>query len=229
MLVWQDIINGGGDYPLMTISSPLVTGIHFNDHRYKWFARGNAKGREQYYNELSEMVCHLYNTVSIAMWVPFNEGWGQFDASKAVEQILSMDTTRTIDHASGWHDQGIGELKSLHVYFKKYRFRPDKLGRAVILSEFGGYNCRVKGHSFNEKDFGYKRFDTPEALLSALKNLYEHEILPAKQKGLCAAVYTQLTDVEDELNGLITYDRKIVKAPIEKIREIMHEIADSLD
>lgn len=220
MLVWQDMMNGGGDYSRVTITSPLITGIHFKDSHYKWFARADAQGRRQYYAELDEMIRHLYNAVSIAMWVPFNEGWGQFDAREAVRRILRLDSTRTIDHASGWHDQKIGEIKSLHVYFKKYRFHPDKLGRAVVLSEFGGYNFRVNGHSFNEKDFGYKRFETEEALFGAYRSLYENEILPAKKQGLCAAVYTQLTDVEDELNGLISYDRRVVKLQVEAVREI---------
>ena len=224
MLVWQDMINGGGDYRTFTITSPLVTGIHFKDNHYKWFAREDAQGRRQYYTELDEMIHHLYNTVSVAMWVPFNEGWGQFDASEAVRRILKLDATRTIDHASGWHDQKIGEIKSLHVYFRKYRFQPDKLGRAVVLSEFGGYNFRVNEHCFNEKDFGYKRFETAEALLKAYQNLYENEILPAKRQGLCATVYTQLTDVEDELNGLIPYDRKVMKLPVEKVKEINERV-----
>lgn len=224
MLVWQDMMNGGGSYRNMTIISPLITGIHFKDSHYKWFARENAEGRRQYYIELDEMIRHLYNVVSIAMWVPFNEGWGQFDANKAVQRILKLDKTRTIDHASGWHDQKIGEIKSLHVYFRKYRFKPDKQGRAVVLSEFGGYNLRVSGHSFSEKDFGYKRFETAGALLKAYQDLYENEILTAKKKGLCAAVYTELTDVEDELNGLISYDRKVIKLPVEKIKEINEKI-----
>ena len=220
MLVWQDMINGGGKYKTLTISSPLVTGIHWKDSRYKLFSREDKEGREQYYRELDETVLHLYNAVSLAMWVPFNEGWGQFDAEKAVERILSLDKTRTIDHASGWHDQKIGEVKSLHIYFKPYRFKPDKQSRAVVLSEFGGYNYRSEGHCFNDRDFGYKRLKTPEKLLAAYEHLYYNEVLPAKEKGLCATVYTQLTDVEDELNGLITYDRRIIKLPAENVRSI---------
>jgi len=219
------MINGGGKYRAITISSSLITGIHFKDDHYKWFARNNEEGRRQYCLELDEMIHHLYNVVAIAMWVPFNEGWGQFDAGKAVQQILKLDTTRTVDHASGWHDQKIGNIKSLHVYFKKYRFKPDRLGRAVVLSEFGGYNYRVKGHCFNEKDFGYKRFDTAEELLKAYRDLYENEVQPAEKQGLCATVYTQLTDVEDELNGLISYDRKVIKLPVEKVREINEKMA----
>ncbi len=220
MLVWQDMVNGGGKYKTLTISSPLITGVHWKDRRYKLFARESRDGREQYRSELEETVRHLYNVVSLAMWVPFNEGWGQFDAADAVKHILALDNTRTIDHASGWHDQKIGEIQSLHVYFRRYRFKPDKLNRAVVLSEFGGYNYRAEGHSFNDRDFGYKRLKTSKDLQEAYENLYYNEILPAKEKGLCATVYTQLTDVEDELNGLITYDRKVLKLPSENVRRI---------
>ena len=135
--------------------------------------------------------------------------------------VLSLDTTRTIDHASGWHDQGITDIRSDHVYFRKYKFRKDKKGRAVLLSEFGGYNHRVQGHAFNKKDFGYKRFEMPTQLKLAIEELYQNEIRPAKRQGLAAAVYTQLSDVEDELNGLATYDRKIVKVAAEEMRRIM--------
>jgi len=224
MLVWQDMVNGGGAYSFLTVSVPLVTGIHVSDHHYRWFARENEEGRHQYDRELEETVLHLYNAVSIAMWVPFNEGWGQFDAGDAVQHILRLDTTRTIDHASGWHDQWIGDIRSLHVYFRPYRFHPDRLGRAVVLSEFGGYNFRLNGHCFSNKDVGYRRFETAEALLKAYRDLYRNQILPARNKGLSAAVYTQLTDVEDELNGLISYDRKVIKLPVERAREINEEL-----
>ena len=227
MLVWQDMVNGGGEYSFITATTPLVTGIHFKDNRYKLFGREDPEGREQYYRELDEMISHLYNAVSVAMWVPFNEGWGQFDAKAAVERIRRTDTTRTIDHASGWNDQKIGDLKSLHVYFRRYRYNKDRLGRAVVLSEFGGYNYRVEGHCFNEKEFGYRRFESREELLKAFRDLYLNEIIPAKDKGLCAAVYTQLTDVEDELNGLITYDRKVIKLSADEIRDINAMLSDN--
>lgn len=220
MLVWQDMINGGGQYRFSTISVPLVTGVHLKDNKYKKFARTDKAGREQYYAELDEMLDTLYNVVSIAMWVPFNEGWGQFDAKEAVRRILAKDSTRTIDHASGWHDQYIGDIKSLHVYFKKYRFHRDKLARAVVLSEFGGYNLRVEGHCFNERDFGYSRLKDRAQFNNALRRLYEKEILPAYRKGLCATVFTQLTDVEDELNGLITYDRRVIKCDEQLMKDI---------
>ena len=211
MLVWQDMPSGGGKYNFFTISTPLVTKYHFKDSHYGLFARKSRESREQYYVELREMINALYNCPCIAMWVPFNEGWGQFDAAKAVKLIQGMDNTRTIDHASGWHDQYIGEVKSWHVYFRPYRFEADKLGRAVMLTEFGGYNHRVEGHAFSKKDFGYKRYESVNSLTHAFRELYRNEIAPAWAQGLAASVYTQLSDVEDELNGLITYDRRVVK------------------
>ena len=213
MLIWQDMPNGGGSYDFLTISAPLITRRHRKDDDYKRFARTDAAGRAEYYAGLDEMVRQLYNCPSIVMWVPFNEGWGQFDAAEAVRRIRALDPTRTIDHASGWHDQGAGDVQSLHVYFYQYRFRPDKRGRAVVLSEFGGYNLPLTGHTWNDANFGYRGYKTPEALEAAYRKLYETQILPAKQKGLAACVYTQLSDVEDEVNGLVTYDRRVVKLP----------------
>ena len=222
MLVWQDMPNGGRRYNPVIISAPLVTGIHLNDSTHALFARSDSEGRAQFKSELGELVNHLYNCPCICMWVIFNEGWGQFDARKMYDFVRSMDKTRVIDHASGWHDQGIGNVQSLHVYFKKYHFKPDKKGRAVLLSEFGGYSHQVPGHCYNNKYFGYKKFEMPFQLEAALEDLYQTEIGPAKLRGLSAAVYTQLSDVEDELNGLLTYDRKVVKIAPEPMRKIIN-------
>ena len=120
----------------------------------------------------------------------------------------------------------MGETQSLHVYFRPYRYRRDKRNRAVLLSEFGGYNLRITGHCLSEKDFGYRRFGGSENLLAAFAALYEREIVPAKEKGLAAAIYTQLSDVEDELNGLLTYDREIEKMPREQVRSIIEKLQD---
>lgn len=224
MLVWQDMINGGGEYKFMTISTPLVTKIHLKDNKYRAFARTDAAGRLQYYKELEEMILHLRSCPCIVLWVPFNEGWGQFDAEKACQLITELDPTRPIDHASGWHDQKIGDIKSLHVYFTRYNFKPDRLGRAVVLSEFGGYNLRLEGHSFNSKDFGYRKFASKEELTNAYRRLFEQEVIPAYKKGLCASVYTQLTDVEDEVNGIMTYDRAVIKIDENVTRDIAEKL-----
>lgn len=231
MLVWQDMPNGGELYKSTVVSLPLFGIGEISDGKanYARFGRADEKGRAQYYAELKEMVLQLYNCPCIAMWVPFNEGWGQFDAAKAYDFILSLDTTRTVDHASGWHDQGIGDVKSLHVYFKRFDFASDKLARPVVLSEFGGFNRRINGHCFNRRDFGYKRMKTDEALFEAFSALYEKEIAPAYAKGLSAAIYTQLSDVEDELNGLLTYDRAKEKLPPDKMRELFEKLFAPLE
>ncbi|HWQ58433.1 MAG TPA: glycoside hydrolase family 2 TIM barrel-domain containing protein [Clostridia bacterium] len=228
MLVWQDMPNGGGRYRSTVVSLPALVGSFLGDEErsYRRFAREDAAGRAQYSVELREMIHQLVNCPSIAVWVPFNEGWGQFDAKRAYGEILAIDATRTIDHASGWHDQGVGEIQSLHIYFRPYRHEKDRLGRVVLLSEFGGYNCRVSGHCFNEKDFGYRRFQSAGALLAAFRALYENEIIPAKGRGLAAAIYTQLSDVEDELNGFLTYDRAVAKLPEAEVRALMDRLCE---
>jgi len=224
MLVWQDMPCGGGVYSPAVVSTPLVTGIHIKDNSYFLFGRAEKEGRDEFERELKELVNTLYNCPSICLWVIFNEGWGQFDASRLYEVVRKLDPYRLIDHASGWHDQKIGDLQSLHVYFKKYTHKSDKLGRAVVLSEFGGYNHRVLGHTFNDKDFGYKKFESPLELEKEIESLYKGQIIPAIEQGLSACVYTQLSDVEDELNGLLTYDRKVTKIAATTIKEIFKEI-----
>jgi len=220
MMVWQDLLNGGGKYNPITISLPLVTGLSSDDSSYAKFSRDDEIGRQQFYKELDETVNLLYPFPSIVLWTTFNEGWGQFDAAEAVRRVKAIDDTRLIDHASGWHDQGIGDFKSLHVYFKKYRFKKDKLGRATILTEFGGYGYKFPGHVWGEKNFCYKNFSSITKLGDAIVKLYENEIIPAARQGLCADIYTQLSDVEGELNGLVTYDRKERKVSAAAMRSI---------
>ena len=227
MLVWQDMPSGGGKYRFSTITLPLVTGIHRRDNHYRAFARASSQGRGEYMDELEEMVGQLFNAPSVVLWVPFNEGWGQFDSTLVMERLRALDPTRPVDPASGWHDQGVGELRSLHVYFKPFRFRRDRRGRALALSEFGGYNLRVDGHCFNQKDYGYRRLPDAAALWRDFSRLYEREVLPAVPKGLCASVYTQLSDVEDELNGLMTYDRRVVKLDADEVRELNERLKEA--
>ncbi len=227
MLVWQDMPSGGGKYRFSTITLPLVTGIHRRDNHYRAFARASSQGRGEYMDELEEMVGQLFNAPSVVMWVPFNEGWGQFDSTLVMDRLRALDPTRPVDPASGWHDQGAGELRSLHVYFKPFRFRRDRRGRALALSEFGGYNLRVDGHCFNQKDYGYRRLPDAAALWRDFSRLYEREVLPAVPRGLCASVYTQLSDVEDELNGLMTYDRRVVKLDADEVRELNERLKEA--
>ena len=220
MLVWQDMVTGGGRYKFPIISFPLFLGSFLKDSHYALFSRKDKEMRDEWEREALETVDLLGNSTSIAMWVPHNEGWGQFDSARICDLIKKKDPSRTIDHASGWHDQKIGEFKSLHVYFRKYKFRKDKLNRAVILTEFGGYGLSLENHKTEEKTFVYKDFGTKESLTKAIVELYRSEILPAKRMGLAADIYTQLSDVEQEVNGLVTYDRKALKVIKEEFMEI---------
>ncbi|HOP69770.1 MAG TPA: glycoside hydrolase family 2 TIM barrel-domain containing protein [Bacillota bacterium] len=222
MLVWQDMVNGGEKYNLFTVAVLPFLGFKLNDgpKNYRKFGRLDPRGRESYYRELADMLDLLYNAVCINVWVLFNEGWGQFDALKAVEFIRERDATRLIDHASGWHDQGGGDFNSPHVYFVKFKMPADK-NRAVVLSEFGGYSYQVKGHVFNEnKVFGYRKFKDRESYAKAFQKLYREQIIPCLSRGLSATVYTQLSDVEDEVNGLFTYDREVLKLTASELAEI---------
>lgn len=215
MLVWQDMVCGGNN-----IQTPDFTGEYVSDgaENYEQFGRVSDENRARYYTELKDTISRLYNCPCIAMWVPFNEGWGQFDALQATKLVYELDSTRTVDHASGWHDQGGSDVYSVHVYCRAYVFEKDKHNRPTVLSEFGGYNLSVEGHTFEGKVFGYREMQTYQDLEEKLTRLYEDEILPAKESGLAAAVYTQVSDVEVELNGLLTYDRQVVKVRPEIMR-----------
>ena len=146
------------------------------------------------------------------------------------EYVRSKDGSRIIDSVSGWHDQGVGktELLSLHTYYTPLRVPKDP--RPVVLSEFGGYSQKIEGHVFDaEKEFVYKKFDSTETLCEALKVLFLNKLKPLIKKGLCGSIYTQVSDVEEEINGLVTYDRKVVKVPVAYMRKINDEIKAEAD
>ena len=221
IIVWQDMVNGGGQYGAEISVLPFI-GINLDDTDYKTFRRTDAECRASYYKELEEMLQALYNCPCIALWVPFNEGWGQFDSAKAYEFIKAYDPTRTVDSASGWHDRGVTDVVSKHIYFTPIKVKAGE--KPYVLSEFGGFSQRVKGHTFNDKMFGYKIYGSKESLTKAYKRVFEKTILPQIETGLAATVYTQLTDVEDELNGIMTYDRKIIKIDENTIKEINRKV-----
>ncbi|SEB07979.1 glycoside hydrolase family 2 protein [Leifsonia sp. 21MFCrub1.1] len=226
MLVWQDLVNGGRRYNPVVITAPVLTPLRLNDRRYRAFGRQDAEGRTEFRDELARTVELLSPSPSIVCWVPFNEGWGQFDARDAVDRIRALDPDRIIDHASGWHDQRGGDLRSLHVYFRPIRPRRSwgRDGRAVVVSEYGGYSLRIAGHGHSDREFGYRKLTTPEALTAAFEHLHRTEVLPAIERGLSAIVYTQLADVEDELNGLLTADRSVAKADAQRVGAALAEL-----
>lgn len=219
MLVWQDFVNGGGKYNFLTISLPVFIGAHYKDNKYAKLARKDKKGRFEAEEEFKETINLLYNSPSIVLWTIFNEGWGQFDSERIYNQLIKIDNTRLYDHASGWVDQGISDVKSMHVYFKRFNMPKEKdvKNRAVILSECGGYALKIANHTFNKTTFGYKGLKNKEDLHKEYEKFLKLDIIPNIEKGLCAFIYTQLSDVEDELNGFITYDREVVKVNKEKI------------
>ena len=222
MLVWQDFVNGGTKYKLSTISLPLLINTHYKDNKYGRLARKNVKGRLEAEQEFRDTIKLLYNVPSIVLWTIFNEAWGQFDSERIYKELKQIDSTRLYDHASGWIDQGISETKSMHVYFKRVKMPKEKeiKGRAVILSECGGYALKIKEHTFNNTNFGYSKMSSKEALEKEYQKFMDLDILPNIHNGLCAFIYTQLSDVEDELNGFITYDRCVVKVDKNKINLI---------
>lgn len=221
ILVWQDMVNGGGNYGLEISVIPFI-GITLDDTNYNTYHRTDKEGRDLYYQELEETINHLYNCPCIAMWVPFNEGWGQFDSAKAYEKIKELDKTRVVDTASGWHDMGKSDVISKHIYFTPIKVK--RGNRPYVLSEYGGFSMRINGHTFNKKMFGYKIYNTKESLTKAYSRLFNNTIIPQIKDGLSAAVYTQLTDVEDELNGLMTYDREVVKIDVDVLKKINERV-----
>jgi len=219
VIVWQDMLNGGLiDGETVAILS-LILGFHRNDTRWlSRFGRADESNRAEYRRELQEMIDHLYNAACIAVWVPFNESWGQFQAREIAAWVKGYDPTRLVDHASGWFDQGGGDFKSKHIYFKKLK-RPRPDGRAFVISEFGGYSLKIPNHMWDEaKEFGYRFYKTCEELTTAYLALLENELKPLIAQGLTAAVYTQTTDVEIEINGYLTYDREVEKMDAEALR-----------
>ena len=223
MLVWQDMISGG-QYIGNILAGVLPNlNIHVKDNIYSAFKRGKPEWREEFRQELFGMIENLQNCVSICCWVPFNEGWGQFDAKEIGLKVKELDPTRFVDHASGWHDQKGPDFKSVHKYILPVH-APTKrrtAGRPFVLSEYGGYSWNIKDHVWNHaRSFGYIMFPNSAALSKAYAKLHKKQIIPLIKKGLCATVYTQVSDVEFEVNGIYSYDREVLKLDRETVIEV---------
>ena len=229
LIVWQDIVNGGSAYNLWFVTyltnalQPLLRRFPDGKACRSLLSRAKPAGREEYAHELADTVQALRCHPCIACWVPFNEGWGQFDAGKAVQALRTLDGTRLVDEASGWFDQGGGDVHSLHNYFYPLRIRPQK--RTVALSEYGGIAWPMPGHEPPHKTYGYGTAKDRQELTARYKKLQLKTVLPQLEKGLSALVYTQLTDVEDEVNGLFTYDRAAVKPDANAVRSVNAALA----
>ena len=184
------------------------------------------KARRIFTETALKMTEHLYNHPSILYYTVFNEGWGQFSADEVYEKVKKADTTRIIDATSGWFVRRKSDVDSHHVYFKKLRANaPTK--RPVVISEFGGYSHRCEGHLFGEENYGYRTFKSREEFEENVKKLYLDEVLPLVKKGVSALVYTQVSDVEDETNGFLTYDRKVLKVNPDAFKEISNLLKEA--
>ena len=220
MLVWQDCVSGGSAYsPWHTSQKPTLfsfTWGRFDDttpRHHEALSAGDEGYRKEWTETCQEMVKLLDGHPSIGFWTFFNEGWGQFDACAATEAVRALDATRPIDATSGWYDQDCGDFLSIHNYFRPLRAGwsgKQRENRAVIISEFGGLAQMTPGHTSLDHSYGYGDFVTVEDWRGAVQKLLS-EAESLQVEGLAGYVYTQVSDVEEEVNGLLTYDRKINK------------------
>jgi hypothetical protein len=176
--------------------------------------------RSKYFEaDCRETLDLLYNHPSVIYYTIFNEGWGQYDADRLYEKYKDMYPNYIFDSTSGWFEEKKSDVKSEHIYFKKLDLKESD--RPLVLSEFGGYSCKIPEHSFNlGNTYGYRFFNDKEAFTQALETLYQDEVVSMIERGLCASVLTQVSDVEDETNGLLTYDRQLLKIDPERMRTV---------
>ena len=219
MIVFQDFINNGPYSFLIDTALPTAGPRKGVSH----FA--TKKRRELFENCAEDLMTCLYSHPCVCYYTIFNEGWGQYDADKMYEKFTALDPTRIYDSTSGWFKERESDVQSEHIYFKPVKIKATD-GKPLVLSEFGGYSCKIPEHSFNtEKTYGYRYYSETSEFQKGLTELYEKEIIPClENEGLCAAILTQVSDVEDETNGLVTYDRKVIKVD----RYEMRRLADKL-
>ena len=227
MVVFQDMVNNGvynfvrdtGLPTVLPLSQKLLPDNNINT---------DPATRRCFLESMEKTVAQLKNHPCIVYWTIFNEGWGQFEADEAYEILRKLDDTRWIDSTSGWFRRKKTDVDSRHVYFRKLKIKGG--GKMpLVLSEFGGYSCKVMEHSFNQdQTYGYGKFTDPEAYANAVEELYREQVLPCVREGLCAAVYTQVSDVEDVTIGLLTYDRKKEKLAAAPMRLIASTLMDAV-
>ena len=223
MIVFQDMVNNGEYHYLRDTVLPTIGVKGRQDEKLN----PDPETRRIFLKAMEDTVRLLYNHPSICLWTIFNEGWGQFCADEAYVHLKVLDDSRFIDSTSGWFHQRKSDVDSLHIYFKKLYL--GKEGRPQLLSEFGGYSFKIPEHSFNlKKTYGYKKFEDQAAFEKSLMALYE-EVYHLAKEGLSGAVYTQVSDVEDETNGLLTYDRKVLKVTAQNFKTLMDRICQTTD
>ena len=216
MLVMQDMVNTGGYNYLFDTVLPTI-GLQYRHDRCAHPEKDPAKSF--FTRHCLHTIDRLYNHPCIISWCIFNEGWGQFNADDHYEQVLFADSSRLIDATSGWFHQKKSDLDSRHVYFRNKRLKGTDM--PLFLSECGGFTRPIEGHMFNPAaQYGYGATDSEEALTAKIEKMWNEMVLPSIKDGLCGLVYTQLSDVEDEINGLYTYDRVLCKVNKERMRAL---------
>ena len=220
--VFQDMINNGNYSFFKDTVLPTVSTVTLQKMSDKRFNR-NKEARAIFEDTMYKSADHLYNVPSIVYYTVFNEGWGQFNADEMYAKLKAFDPTRIVDATSGWFRRHDSDVDSRHIYFRA--LKPKKLdGRPLVISEFGGYAHGVDGHRYSEKIYGYRVFGTKSEYEDAVCRLYDTEVRALVKEGASAFVYTQVSDVEDEINGLVTYDREIVKINVERLKEINNDL-----
>ncbi len=211
MLVWQDMLPGGESWSDMAVTylPTVFTGLQKKQPSLRAVGRQNEEGREFFEREMEDTVKFLYSHPSIVTWVLFNEGWGQFDTKRLYEKLRKLDLSRPVDAASGWFDEGISQYFSEHNYFRPLKVHIDA-HRAYVLSEYGGVAYPVDDHVSLKSAYGYGMVKTRKEFQERFENL-QKQIEKLKEEGMAGAVYTQLSDIEEEINGILTYDRKVNK------------------
>ena len=223
MIVFQDMVNNGKYRFLRDTALPTARFTRRSDRRLN----PDSETRRNFLASMEETVRLLQNHPCICLWTIFNEGWGQFCSDDAYTRLKALDPSRFIDSTSGWFHQKKSDVDSLHIYFGKLRLGKQKLPQ--LLSEFGGYVWKNPAHSFNpDHTYGYRIYKTREAYEKALRALYE-SLMPLVRRGLCGAVYTQVSDVEDETNGLLTFDRAILKLTPEQFPDIAGQLSHAVE
>ncbi len=224
MVVFQDMVNNGDYSFLRDTVVPTFLSQKMNDTKL----HPDAAGRKAFCDAMEATVKQLKNHPSICYWTIFNEGWGQFDSTPLYRRLKELDSSRFIDTTSGWFRCSESDVESLHIYFGMWhRMKPSQ--KPIVLSEFGGFTYSLDGHIFNpDKAYGYGACKTADELNRRLAQVYREHVIPAVKKGLCASVYTQISDVEDEINGILTYDRKVLKPDPEVMNAIAQELQSAI-
>ena len=218
ILVMQDMVNSG-DYRFFRDTLLGTLGFHWKD------IKTDTDERMSFFiSHCEESLAALYNHPSVCLYTIFNEGWGQFNSDMLYTLLKTQDPTRLYDAASGWFQQKKSDFDSLHIYFRLKRLKP-KI-RPMLLSECGGYTLNLRG---SKKTYGYGAAKDQEELTKKIVNLYENMVIPAVKKGLCGCIYTQLSDIEEEINGLFTYDRKDCKVIPEQLLRISEKLRAELN